>query len=348
MESVRPTRLRRGDTVAVLSPSWGGPQMFPNVFDAGLAVLIEQFGLQVREYPTTRWPAAQLRADPRARARDLQAAFADPSVTAVFAAIGGDDSARLLPHLDMAVIRANPKVLMGYSDTAALLVALHLQGLVTYNGPAVMAGFAQLRHFPQTAAHIRSVLFEPTDTLDYVPAAQWVDLYHDWNDDGDATRVGQLRDHEGWHWLQGSGVRGGRLFGGCIEVLEFLKGSPWWPARDFWRDRILFLETSEERPTIDQVRSWLFNYGVQGVFEQASALLFGRARDYTAEQTAELDGMIVETVAEFGDGSGAGELTIVTNLDFGHTDPQWILPLGVRAELDADRRTFRLVEPAVR
>jgi len=343
MESTRPRRLRAGDTVAVLSPSWGGPHVFPAVFDAGLAVLREDFGLHVREYPTTRWSPARLRADPQARARDLQAAFADPAVAAVFASIGGDDAARLLPHLDLPAMAAHPKLLLGYSDTAALLVPLHLHGLVTFNGPAVMAGFAQLRRFPTAAAHVRALLFEPRDTFEYVPAAQWVDRYHEWNDDGDATRVGPLRDHDGWHWLQGRGVRSGALFGGCIEVLEFLKGSPWWPAREFWRDRVVFLETSEDCPTVEQVRYWLFNYGVQGVFEQASVVLFGRARGYTDEQKAALDTMIVETVAEF----GATDLTVVTNMDFGHTDPQWILPLGARAEVDAERRTFRLVEPAV-
>ena len=110
---------------------------------------------------------------------------------------------------------------------------------------------------------------------------------------------------------------------------------------DRFTDRILFLETSEDKPTVDQVKYWLFNYGVQGVFTQLSALLIGRARGYTDDEKAELDDMILGVVA---DEFGARDLTIVTNMDFGHTDPQWILPLGVQASVDCAARSFVLLE----
>ena len=127
-------------------------------------------------------------------------------------------------------------------------------------------------------------------------------------------------------------------------MLEFLKGSRHWPAESFWDDRIVFLETSEDQPTIEQMRYWLSNYGVQGAFDRAADLLVGRARGYSDDAKHQLDQMIVDTVIGQ---LGARDLTIVTNMDFGHTDPQWILPLGVMAELDCDSQSFRLVEPAV-
>jgi muramoyltetrapeptide carboxypeptidase LdcA involved in peptidoglycan recycling len=344
MEHTKPERLRRGDRVAVVSMSWGGANVFPHVLEAGLATLTDRFGLRVQLYPTTRMSPRALAADPLARARDLNAAFADPTVKAIFASIGGDDSARILEHIDADVIRANPKILMGYSDTATQLVFCHNLGLVTFNGPAVMAGFAQLAHFPEAEAHVRSMLFEPTDTLRYEPYPSWVDSYPNWSTSNDGTAIGPRHMHDGWHWLNGPTTTSGRLFGGCIEVLEFLKGSRHWPPESFWRDRIVFLETSEEEPTIAQVRAWLFNYGVQGVFDAAAGLLVGRARGYTDEAKAALDEMIVDTVVrQF----GASQLTIVTNMDFGHTDPQLILPLGVLAELDPVEQTFRLLEAAV-
>ena len=344
MNLVRPARLREGDTVAVLSMSWGGPNVFPDVFEAGCAVLTERFGLRVREYPTTRARSGTPAASPRVRAADLQAAFGDESVAAIVASIGGDDSALLLPHLDAELIRAHPKILLGYSDTVTQLVFANLLGMVTFNGPSVMAGFAQLPHFPAAEAHVRALLMEPAATYDYQPYPQWVDAYADWNTPGVTGEVGELRPHDGWHWLQGAGRREGRLFGGCVEVLEFLKGSQWWPAASFWQDRILFLETSEERPTVEQFRYWLFNYGVQGVFDRAAGLLIGRARGYSDAEKAALDAMVQEVVAgQF----GAVDLPIVTNMDFGHTDPQSIMPLGVLAELDSDACTFRLLEPAV-
>ena len=187
------------------------------------------------------------------------------------------------------MIRANPKILMGYSDTTTQLVFAHNLGLVTFHGPAVMAGFAQLWNFPEAEAHIRAMLFEPTESHEYTPFQFWTNSYVDWSEPDNNGRVDALRPHDGWHWLNGSGVRSGRLFGGCIEVLEFLKGSRYWPDESFWKDRILFLETSEDKPTISQVRSWLFNYGVQGVFERAAGLLIGRRANYSDAEKAELD-----------------------------------------------------------
>lgn len=340
---VRPSRLKPGDNVAVVSTSWGGPHAFPAVYKAGIAAL-ERFGLVVREYPSTHRRANDLRADPQGRAADVNAAFDDPSVSAVFASIGGDDSARILPYLDPVAIRNNPKVLLGYSDTATQLLFAHQLGLVTFNGPAVMAGFAQSGSFPALEAHVRAILFEPTSTYDYQPFPHWVDGYADWNVADDPTAVGELRPHDGWRWLNGHQPVSGPLVGGCIEVLEFLKGSRYWPAEEWWDGRILFLETSEDEPTVEQVRCSLFNYGVQGVFDRIGGLMFGRARGYSDDQKRELDDEIVSVVVEE---FGATHLAIATNMDFGHTDPQWILPLGVSAELHPEAQTFRLLEPSV-
>jgi muramoyltetrapeptide carboxypeptidase LdcA involved in peptidoglycan recycling len=305
---------------------------------------LERLGLVVREYPGTRRPPAELRADPAGRAADLNAAFGDPSIAAIVASIGGDDSALILPHLDEEVIRNNPKVFMGYSDTTTQLLFAHQLGLVTFNGPSVMAGFAQSAWFPTFDAHVRSILFDPAPTYDYRPYKGWVDSYADWNVTDDPSAVGELRDHNGWRWLNGDGPVQGRLVGGCIEVLEFLKGSRYWPSENWWTDRILFLETSEDRPTVEQVRYWLFNYGIQGVFERIKGLIVGRARGYTADQKLELDDAIHSIVIDM---FGATHIAIATNMDFGHTDPQWILPLGVIAELHPAASTFRLLEPAV-
>lgn len=305
---------------------------------------LDRLGLVVHEYPGTRRSPGALRADPAGRAADLNAAFADPSISAIVASIGGDDSARILPYLDAQLIADNPKVFMGYSDTATQLLFAHQLGLVTFNGPSVMAGFAQSEHFPSFDDHVRSILFEPTPTYEYRPASHWVDSYADWNATDDPTAVGELRPHEGWRWLNGHGPVQGRLVGGCVEVLEFLKGSRYWPSKDWWTDRILFLETSEDEPTIEQIRYWLFNYGIQGILERINGLVIGRARGYTDDQKLELDDMIHSIVIDM---FGATHVTVATNMDFGHTDPQWILPLGVLAELHPAANTFRLLEPAV-
>ena len=124
-------------------------------------------------------------------------------------------------------------------------------------------------------------------------------------------------------------------------MLEFLKGTDFWPTNEFWSGKILFFETSEETPPIDHVKWMLRNYGTQGIFEKVSAVIFGRARDYSPEEKDMLDKTIKSVVA---DEFEKPNLPIVTNMDFGHTDPQFILPLGIKAELDCQNKKFRLVE----
>jgi muramoyltetrapeptide carboxypeptidase LdcA involved in peptidoglycan recycling len=342
---IKPPRLRPGDTVAVLSPSWGGPSCFPHVYELGLRNLQSLFQLNVKEFPTARMSPDELYLNPKRRAEDLNAAFADPDVAGIIASIGGSESVRILPFLDVTAILAHPKILMGYSDTTTLTSTLNQAGLVTFNGPSVMAGFAQMRHLPATlTTHIKAVLMEPTGIYQYTPYEAWADRYVSWATPGYDGEVEALQPHEGWRWLQGEGVHEGVLFGGCIEVFEFLKATQWWPPVDFWDGKILFVETSEEKPEVKDVEYMLRNYGSMGALERLAGLIVGRAPAYTPEAKESLYAMLPRVVGfEF----GRKDLPIVANMDFGHTDPQFVMPLGIRAEIDCEARRFRLVEPAV-
>jgi len=340
---MKPHKLKKGDTIAIISPSWGGPSVFPHIHENGLKALREEFGLSIKEYPTARAEAEFLYHHPEVRAVDVNQAFADPEVKAIIASIGGDDSVRILPLLNPDIIQGNPKILMGYSDTTTLLAYCNQLGLVTFHGPSVMAGFSQLKNLPPAFAdHIRVMLFDAPQTYRYEPYPIWVEGYPDWNQPENTGKVNPSQPNEAqWQWLQGDSVTQGELFGGCIEVLEFLKGTVYWPGPDFWSGKILFFETSEDKPTPDQVKYMLRNYGIQGIFDKANGLIFGRPRDYTEEEKKRLADVIVTVVAtEF----GQPDLPIIANMDFGHTDPQFILPLGVKAEIDCRHRIFKLIE----
>jgi muramoyltetrapeptide carboxypeptidase LdcA involved in peptidoglycan recycling len=141
--------------------------------------------------------------------------------------------------------------------------------------------------------------------------------------------------------LQGTEPVTGRLWGGCLEVLEFLKGTAFWPKPDFWDDTVLFLETSEEKPPPRWVGYFLRNYGLQGILSRLRALLIGRPKDYSASEVEQLR-RIVKTVVsrDF----GVPELPVIMDVDFGHTDPKLILPLGVRIEVDPTAPGLRLTE----
>ena len=339
---IRPRRLAPGDTVAIVSPSWGGPSLFPHIYEHGLATL-RSWDLEIRELPSARAASDRLRRDPRFRADDINVAFADPDIAAIVASIGGDDSIRLLPYLDATAITANPKILMGFSDTTTLLTAIRRLGLVTFHGPSVMAGLSQMNGLPASyAAHVREMLFGGGVTYAYPAFDGYAEGYPDWADPANGGLANALRSGDGPRILQGSGSVTGELFGGCLEVLDWLRGTVAWPVGDEWAGRLLFIETSEDKPSVEQVERMLRSFGALGLFDRVAGLMVGRPRDHTVQERIALEAAIQGVVGgEF----GRPDLPIVAGLPFGHTDPQWVLPLGVQAELDVDAASLRLVEP---
>jgi muramoyltetrapeptide carboxypeptidase LdcA involved in peptidoglycan recycling len=339
MKFTKPLRLKKGDTVAIVSQSWGGPSVCPAVYESGLEA-IRNLGLKIKEYPSARADPEYLYNNPKFRAEDINKAFSDKEVKAIFSSIGGDDSVRVLPYLNEDVIKANPKIFMGFSDATTINVYLNLLGLVSFNGPSVMAGFSQWESLgDKFHEHVKNILFGDLEEYEYKPFNTYSSGYPKWGKKENVGKTNPMIENPGWDWLQGSAKAEGRLFGGAIEVLEFLKGTEYAPSTDFWDNKVFFLETSEDKPSPDQIKWMLRNYGMQGVFDKISALLVGRARDYTDEEKLKLNEVILQVVnGEFGN----EEIPIVTNLDFGHTDPQWILPLGVKAKVDCERDSFKV------
>lgn len=346
MKFVKPSRLKEGDTLAVLSPSKGLPSKYPQVYKLGLKTIEEKFNLKVKEYPTARADRDFLYKNPAKRAEDVNKAFENKEVKAVIASIGGDESVRILPHLNQKTIAANPKIVMGFSDITTLLTHVNQLGLVTFYVPMIMAGFSQIDSLPgKFTDHVRGMLFKPNVSYQYEPYEDYSEGYPDWALEENLGKVNPAKKSTGWNWLQGKSVVQGELFGGCIEVLEWMKGTEFWPGSDFWEGKILFFETSEEVPPPLHVTRWLRNYGVQGVFEKSRGILFGRARGYSDQEKKKLDEAIVSVVSKEFD---RPDLPIVSNMDFGHTDPQLILPLGAKAEIDCEKRRFRLIESPIR
>jgi len=344
---IKPKKLQPGDQVAAVSLSWGGPGTFPWRYQAGKAQLEKAFGLRVVEMPNTLREADWLRAHPQARAEDLMRAFADPEIKAVISTIGGEDSIRILPYLDLQVLRANPKIFLGFSDSTVTHLACCKAGLGSFYGPAMMAGFAENGGlFPYMEKALRKMLFctEPVGLL--TPNMDgWTDEILDWAEPANQSMRRKLQPRAGWHFLQGEGLHCGRLIGGCLEVLDWLRGSPVWPDVDEWQDAVLFLETSEEGPSPQAVARMLRALAAQGILGKLSGLLFGRPGGQVGvERFAEYDQAILKILIEE---QGLTKIPIVTGMDFGHTDPMLVLPYGVEMQIDCDRQQLSITENAV-
>jgi muramoyltetrapeptide carboxypeptidase LdcA involved in peptidoglycan recycling len=346
IELVKPRRLSAGDRIAAVSPSWGGPGAYPGRYAAGKRQFEAEFGISVIEMPHTLAPPDWVRANPKARADDLMAAFADPTIAGIVATIGGDDAIRLLPHLDLSVIRRNPKAFIGFSDTTGLHLACRAAGLGTFYGPSLMAGFGENGGMHRlTADGVRRALFE-TGPIGVVGrnTEGWTAERLDWGDpvQQEQRRVLQLADPP--RILQGNGRVSGRLLGGCAEVLEMVKGTAWWPPLSAWGGAILFYETSEDAPAPGFVRYWLRNFAAQGILGRLGGLLLARP-DPGGDPTyrARLEAAIMETLAE----EGRSDLPVLSGLDFGHTSPMLTLPYGVRATIDCEAASLTITEAGV-
>lgn len=344
---IKARKLSPGDRVAAISLSWGGPGTFPHRYEAGKRQLQEEFGLEVVETRHALRDPGWLHRNPRARAEDLMEAFEDPAVNGVFSTIGGDDSIRLLPYLDLDVFRSNPKVFLGYSDTTVTHFALYKSGLVSFYGPSIMTGFAENGGmFPYTVSSVRNSLFssEPVGGVEPNPGG-WTAEELDWAVPENQERKRRLNPHEGWRFLQGNGVVRGRLLGGCLEVLEFLRGMDLWPGDADWQDAILFLETSEEAPPPTVLLRALRVYAAMGVLEKLSGILLAKpGGNVPVEQFGGYEEAVLQVVVEE---QGLADLPVIGRMDFGHTDPTFVLPYGVEAEIDCENRRFSIVESAV-
>ncbi|HAF62210.1 MAG TPA: LD-carboxypeptidase [Anaerolineaceae bacterium] len=344
---IKPQRLEKGDTVATVSLSWGGPAAFPQRYRAGKAQLEAEFGLKVVEMPSTLRSAEWLQQNPKARADDLNQAFSDATIKGIISTIGGDDSIRILPYLDLNTIRTNPKVFMGFSDTTTSHMACYKAGLVTFYGPAIMAGFGENGGlFPYMVDAVRRTLFSSQPISRINPNTQgWTAEQLEWGDPINQSIKRNLQPCTGWKFLQGSGVHHGHLLGGCFDVLDWLRGTQFWlPAQD-WQGAILFLETSEEAPPPSTVLRGLRSLAAMGILHQINGLIFGRPGGNISPQIFEqYDNVILQVVK---DEQGLNELPIVTHMDFGHTDPIFVLPYGLQAVIDCTQQTFMIPENAV-
>ncbi|WP_433166302.1 S66 family peptidase [Kribbella sp. CA-247076] len=322
-----------GDKVAIVSPSGGLPEIFPAPYELGLRRL-RDFGLVPVEYPTTR----KLGTAPADRAADLHAAWSDPSIRAVIATIGGDDQLTVLKHLDPAVFRADPKPFFGYSDNTNLLNFLYSLGLPAFHGGSVMVQFGRggAMH-PDTERSLRAALFSPGD-FELTPATGWTDHDRDWADASVLETEPTLFPGTGWTWT-GSAPVSGRLWGGCLEILDWQLAVGRWMLPVSAYDGILFLETSEEMPSSETVYRILRNFGERGLLERFDAVLWGRPKSWALdhrttpeEAVAYVTGQYLavdRALAEYNPGA-----LVVKGVDIGHTDPQLILPYGGQAHVD--------------
>ncbi|MCU7821744.1 S66 peptidase family protein [Kitasatospora sp. DSM 101779] len=335
-----PPKPEPGDRVAILSPSSGLPAVLPLPFDLGLRRIAEEFGLKPVEYPTTRRTGCS----PQERAADIHAAFADPEIKAVIASIGGDDQITVLPYLDDELIRANPKPFFGFSDNTNLLTHLWNLGIVGYHGASVMTEFGRPGALhPVTGASARAALFT-SGPYELAEPAEFNDVDRPWQDPATFESEAQMQPAEGWTWHRPDRVVEGVSWGGNLEILGWLlMADRGIRSPEAYEGCVLFLETSEELPSGEEVFRILRNMGERGLLARFPALLMGRAKAWSfdrpndagqrAAHRTEQREAVLRALAAY-----APDTMAVFDVDLGHTDPQVVIPYGGTVRVDGPAR----------
>ena len=309
---VKPPRLRPGDLIGVVGPA---SPMKMDLLEAGVRYL-EGLGYGVKIGRYVHKQRGYLAGTDTQRARDLNNMFRDSRVRAIFCARGGYGTPRLIPHLDYAAIRRNPKIFVGYSDITALQLAiLRHADLATFSGPMVAAEMGKGID-PFTEECFWRLITEP-------------------------KAFGALNGPDDRNLKTVSrGKVSGRLIGGCLSLIATIVGTPHMPAV---RHSIFFVEEIGE--TIYRLDRYFVQLRETGVFQRIAGFILGQTLEVEPagdEPSLTMDDLVRDFITPL-------KIPAILNLEYGHGKVKVTMPIGIRAELEVfpRRRRLAIVEPAV-
>jgi muramoyltetrapeptide carboxypeptidase len=277
LDVIRPAMLRKGCRVGVISPA--GPVREDEI--RGGLEMLESYGLDVRVGDHIFGKRDYLAGEDEIRLFDLHAMFEDREIKAIFCTRGGYGTLRLLDRIDYSLIKDNPKIIVGYSDITALLMAIYKHtGLVTFHGPMV-----------------RDFTGDGQDNLRYL-----IDFLFS----GQPVRLDLTQGKSLVH-----GKAKGLLVGGNLSIICHMVGTPFLPT---FNGCILFLEeTGESLYRIDRMLTYL---KLSGLLNHIRGLVAGTFDN--CGRTADIERLLkdvgydqgIPTVTGFPAGHGEKNITI--------------------------------------
>lgn len=311
---IKPKRLVKGDTVALIAPSSG---IEAGRIDDSIKNM-EDLGLKVKLGRSARKTNGFLAGTDKERLDDLHEAFADKEVKAVWCIRGGYGATRYLPQINFGLIKNNPKILIGYSDITALLLSVYQNtGLVTFHGPAAASTFSDY-----TKEHVVNVLMDPKPNFKIEVSPE---------NTANETSVYKTETIT-------KGVARGELVGGNLSLIAAMSGTP--NALRNVKGKIVFIEDVGEAPyridrMLTQLRQTVNLRESAGI---ACGIFSGCERKDEVSQT--LIDVVRDRLGDLG-------VPVIYGLSFGHIRDQCTFPLGIKAELDTEAAAVTLLASGV-
>ncbi len=340
---IKPKRLKKGDKIAIVSLSSGmlGDKEFIHKYYIAKERLENDFGLEVVCMPNALKGSKFIYEHPEARAKDLMDAFSDESIKAIICSIGGDDSVRMLPYINYEIIKNNPKIFMGYSDTTVSHFIMNKVELVSFYGASIMTDFAEyVKMFDYTKNAVENILFKDSKGYEIKSSDTWSNDFVPWKEENQNIEKKLIKEEHHYEVISGSGVIKGKLMGGCIDVFPMILETEIWPKKDKWKDKIMLIETSEEKMSPEYLLFFLRNLGAQGILNVIKGIIVGKPQDEAYYE--EYKEMYLKVLKEF----NVENLPILYNVNIGHAYPNGVLPLGIEYLIDLDKKQIVLLESA--
>ena len=266
------------------------------------------------------------------RADEFNKLLYNDEVHILMAAIGGNNSNSILPYIDYEYLKQHPKIIIGYSDTTALLLGIYAKtGLVTYYGPALASSFGELPPFVDwTFDNFKSVLMDEIALpYEYKMPPVWTDEFISWSEQNRS----KAEYPNSWVTVT-PGVCRGRLIGGNLNTMQGFFGTEYFP--EIRQGDILLIEDSlKDAATIERSFSLL---KLAGVLDKIGGIILGKHEQFDDNGTGRKP---YEILTEVLDGA---EIPFLAEFDCCHTHPMFTMPIGCQIELDATHKRVSLLE----
>ena len=323
-------KLHKGDTIGVFSPSSPATAFAKKRYERAKAFMRDK-GFRIKEGKLTGMSDGYRSGSIAERADEFNELLHDPEVTCVMSAIGGANSNSILPYIDYEYFKAHPKVVIGYSDVTAILLAIYAKtGISTYYGPAMVASFGEFPPFVENTYDYFEDLLVKELVLPYSfrTPEEWTDEYLPWEDQergkkGSANRLVTVN----------GGIATGRLIGGNLNTMQGIWNTEFMPTIQSG-DILLIEDSLKDAATIERSFALL---KCSGVFDRIGGLILGKHEKFDSLGTGRKPYEILNEVM------GDVEFPVLAEFDCCHTHPMLTVPIGSQVQLDADAQIVTLV-----
>ena len=353
---VKPKRLTKGDNIGIVSLSLGilGEEFTSHQREIAEKRLKEDFELNYTYLPNSKKGIKALDEDPSLRAADLKEAFKRDDIDAIMTAIGGMDTYRTYEYLMedeefKKLVVEKPKLFTGFSDTTMNHLMFQKLGLNTFYGPAFLVDIAELEDemLPYTKEYFNKYFENPSE-FEIESADTWYIDREQFGPDQIGVKRPRKKEDRGYEVLNGSGVRRGKLYGGCLDTIgdalldfvgrgvdKIVEKYDIFPSLEEWKEKVLFVETSGEKMKPERLETILMELKNRKILESVQAVVVGKPADETYyEEYKEVYKKVFEDL----------DTPVLYNLNFGHAYPRCIIPYGIESEVDLDNKKFKIVE----